>query len=106
MCWLEIMPQNLCILQIILNSKVKVRFGKQTPWPIVCLSGDGEGEQRLDSLRAQIRGVTNCVSELYLHVDSGGNCTPLSLHSLTILSFTFLHRSKTLKHTHTNKQTR
>lgn len=33
----------------------------------------------------------------YLHVDNGGNCTPLSLHSWMMRAFTFLQMSNTLK---------
>lgn len=33
----------------------------------------------------------------YLHVDNGGNCTPLSLHSRTIRAFTFRQISNTLE---------
>lgn len=33
----------------------------------------------------------------YLHVDNGGNCTPLSLHSWMMRAFTFRQMSNTLK---------
>lgn len=37
------------------------------------------------------------LSKLYLHVDNGGNCTPLSLHSRVMRAFTFRQMSNTLE---------
>lgn len=42
-------------------------------------------------------GSIYVVLKQYLHVDKGGNCTPLSLHSRTMRAFTFRQMSNTLE---------